>query len=79
MSRWKRPLTAKEVKQIAKNLGFAHRNTEGGHENWVRETPPPFRKMTIDSHVAPFSNTLILYMARQAGVSVRDFYAALTR
>lgn len=79
MSRWRRPLTAKEVKQIAKNLGFVYRNSEGGHENWIRESPAPFRKLTIDSHLAPFAHTLIAYMARQAGVSVRDFYAALEK
>jgi hypothetical protein len=79
VSRWKRPLTAKEVRQIAKNLGFQYRNTEGGHENWVREQPPPFRKMTIDAHLAPFSYILIEYMARQAGVRLREFYDALNR
>jgi hypothetical protein len=79
VSRWKRPLTARDVRQIAKNLGFTYRNTEGGHENWIRETPPPFRKMTIDAHIAPFAHTLISYMARQAGVSVREFYQALDK
>jgi hypothetical protein len=79
MSRWKKPLTAKEVRTIAKNLGFAYRNTEGGHEHWIRREPLPFRKMTIDSHLAPFSQTLIRYMAMQAGVSVREFYGALER
>ncbi len=79
MSRWKRPLTAKEVRLIAKNLGFKHRNTEGGHENWVRESPPPFRKLTIDAHLQPFADTLVMYMARQAGVTVRDFYKALEK
>ena len=78
MSRRKR-LDAREVKTIARNLGFRYRNTEGGHENWVRDAPPPFRKMTIDSHVAPFGPTLVRYMARQAGVSVDEFYAALER
>lgn len=77
MSRWKRPLTAKEAKTIAKNLGFYHRNTEGGHEQWVREEPPPFRKITITPHEQPFRHILVGYMARQAGVSVRVFYEAL--
>lgn len=79
MSRWKVPLTAKEVRRIAKNLGFKHKNTEGGHENWERDQPPPYRKMTIDSHLEPFSHTLIKYMAMQAGVSVKEFYAALNK
>lgn len=78
MSRWKRPLTAKEVRLIAKNLGFALRSTEGGHEQWVRNEPPPFRKLTISGHNEPFVDTIVRYMAQQAGVSVKDFYAALT-
>ena len=77
MSRWKRPLTAREVRKILKNLGFAHRNTEGGHEQWVRPDPPPFRKVTLDAHLQPFADTLVRYMAAQAGVSVRAFYEAL--
>lgn len=79
MSRWRTPLTAKEVRQIAKNLGFTEGETAGGHQHWVREQPPPFRKITIDGHLAPFSHTLINYMARQAGVSVKEFYAALNK
>ena len=79
MSRWKRPLTAKEVRQIAKALGFVKGSTHGGHEHWTRDTPPPFRKLTIDAHIAPFSDYLIKCMASQAGVSIRDFYEALDR
>lgn len=77
MSRWKKPLTAREVRQIAKNLGFRHRETQGGHEQWVRDEPAPFRKMTIAAHLQPFADTLVKYMAMQAGVSVREFYDAL--
>ena len=79
MSRVRRPLTAREVRLIAKNLKFEYRNTEGGHENWVRREPPPFRKLTIDAHVAPFGHTLIRYMASQVGLSVSEFYKALDR
>lgn len=77
MSRWKRPLTAREVRVILKNLGFNHRNTEDGHEQWVRADPAPFRKVTLDAHLQPFANTLVRYMALQAGVNVREFYDAL--
>lgn len=78
MSRWKRPLTAREVRRILANLGFAHRTTEGGHEQWVRTEPAPFRKVTLSAHLQPFTDTLVRYMAAQAGVTVREFYAALT-
>lgn len=77
MSRWKVPLSAREVRRILKNLGFVHRSTAGGHEQWVRESPAPFRKVTLSAHNQPFVDTIVAYMAAQAGVSVRDFYAAL--
>lgn len=77
MSRWKRPLTAREVRRILKNLHFEHRSTEGGHEQWVRAEPAPFRKVTLSAHLQPFVDTLVRYMATQAGVSVRAFYNAL--
>lgn len=77
MSRWKRPLTAREVRRILQRLGFVHRDTVGGHEQWVRDAPSPFRKVTLSAHNAPFADTIVRYMALQAGVSVRDFYRAL--
>lgn len=77
MSRWKRPLTAREVRQILRNLGFEHRGNVGGHEQWVRSTPAPFRKVTLAAHNEPFVGTIVRYMAAQAGESVADFYAAL--
>lgn len=77
MSRWKKPLTTKEVKRILKNLGFVYRNTEGSHENWVKDNP--FRKVTVDPPKAPFSHILISFMASQAGVTVKQFYQALDK
>lgn len=77
MSRWKRPLTAKEVRRILTALGFQHRSTTGGHEQWVRAEPAPFRKVTLSAHTEPFVDTLVRYMANQAGVTVREFYEAL--
>ena len=69
------PLTCKEVKKILKNLGFTFRDQSGtSHENWVKENP--FRKVTVDCPKAPFSPMLIEAMARQAGVSKKQFYAA---
>ena len=79
MSRWKRPLTAREVRQIAKNLGFSYRSTAGGHEQWTREWPVPFRKLTISAHNEPFANMIVRYLANQAGVTVREFYDALDK
>lgn len=79
MSRVKRPLTAREVRQILKNLGFSHRSTEGGHEQWIRDDTVRFRKVTLSAHNEPFVNTIVRYMATQAGVSVSDFYSALDK
>jgi predicted RNA binding protein YcfA (HicA-like mRNA interferase family) len=69
------PLTCKEVKRILKNLGFKPRPKKGtSHEQWVREDPPPFRKVTVDCPKSPFSKILISSMAKQAGVSKKEFY-----
>ena len=78
MSRWKRPLEAREVERILRNLHFEFRNSEGSHDNWVSKTTP-FRKVTVDKPKAPFSHFLIQSMARQAGVTVRQFYDALNK
>lgn len=78
MSRWKRPLDAREVRSILKNLGFEYRSTSGSHEQWIM-AGPPFRKVTLDPPKQPFSHTLISFMASQAGVTVKEFYEALTK
>jgi predicted RNA binding protein YcfA (HicA-like mRNA interferase family) len=70
------PLKCKDVKQILKALGFSYRNTEGSHENWTKDLPR-FRKVTVDCPKAPFSQMLIESMARQAGVSKKEFYARI--
>jgi predicted RNA binding protein YcfA (HicA-like mRNA interferase family) len=76
MSRWKRPLKAAEVRRILKALGFTLKPTKStGHEHWVKDDP--FRKVTMSPHSEPFDDFIVSSMARQAGVSVREFYAAL--
>lgn len=75
--RWRRPLTAREVRKILGNLGFHHRSTEGGHEQWINTDP--FRKVTLSAHNQPFKDRLVDFMAAQAKVSVREFYAALEK
>lgn len=88
MSGRNRPLTCKEVKQILVNLGFALREGKGSgtsHEQWIKDVEGGFLrkacryKVTVDCPKAPFSQDLIGSMARQAGVSKKDFYAALDR
>ena len=77
-----RPLTCKEVKQILKNLGFQPRPVKGtSHEHWVKYDGKGnlLGKVTVDCPKAPFSQDLISFMARQAGISKSDFYDALDK
>lgn len=73
------PLTCEQVKKILKNLGFEPRPRKGtSHEQWVSKKND-FHKVTVDCPKQPFTHTLIGYMARQAGVSKKEFYAALNK
>lgn len=72
------PLTYADVVKILKALGFSKRDHKGtSHEQWVNQDP--FRKVTVDKPKAPFSQTLIASMARQAGVTKSQFYGALKK
>lgn len=73
-----RPLTCDDVKTILKRLGFEPRPRKGtSHEQWVKIEHGAILKVTVDCPKAPFSQDLISYMARQAGISKKQFYAAL--
>ncbi|MCP5019796.1 MAG: type II toxin-antitoxin system HicA family toxin [Ketobacter sp.] len=74
------PLECRDVKKILQNLGFTPRPRKGtSHEQWVRDDDERRYKVTVDCPKAPFSQKLIGYMARQAGVSKREFYAVLNK
>ncbi|WP_018913038.1 type II toxin-antitoxin system HicA family toxin [Thiomonas sp. FB-6] len=73
------PLTCREVKEILRALGFSFREQSGSHEQWVKCDATGFLKVTVDCPKAPFSQDLISFMARQAGVNKKQFYAALGR
>jgi predicted RNA binding protein YcfA (HicA-like mRNA interferase family) len=73
------PLECKDVKKILTNLGFSFREQKGSHEQWVKKTESGFWKVTVDCPKAPFSQMLIESMARQAGVSKKEFYAQLRK
>jgi predicted RNA binding protein YcfA (HicA-like mRNA interferase family) len=77
MGRRHRPLTCDEVKQILRKLGFEPRDQKGSHEQWVKREENRFWKVTVDCPKAPFTQDLITWMARQAGVTKKQFYAAL--
>ncbi len=75
-----KPLTCKEVKLILRNLGFEPRPQKGtSHEQWVKTTGDTFHKVTVDCPKSPFSQILIGSMARQAGVSKKEFYKQLAK
>lgn len=61
-----------EVTRGLGKLGFTKRkNKSTAHEQWVCEDP--FRKVTVDKHLAPFSVQLVKSMAKQAGVGTKEF------
>jgi len=74
------PLTCAQVKAILKILGFEPRPQRGtSHEHWVKRDNGQFFKVTVDCPKSPFSHDLIRSMARQAGINVNLFYAALKK
>lgn len=71
------PLSYKDVIRILEAMNFTQRpNKATAHEQWVN-AGPPFRKVTVDKPKAPFGQDLIASMANQAGVTKKQFYAAL--
>jgi predicted RNA binding protein YcfA (HicA-like mRNA interferase family) len=72
------PLTCKQVKRALKKLGFTLRSQEGSHEQWIgKDLQGKFAKVTVDCPKAPFSDDLTKWMAKQAGRTVAQLYAAL--
>lgn len=74
------PLSAKEVVKALLMLGFVYRKPTGGgssHDHYVGEFRGKFRKVTVDEPKAPFSHDLIRSMAKQAGLSKAELYAAV--
>ena len=71
------PLECKDVKRILKSLGFEARPQNGtSHEQWCRKDNRGFFKVTVDCPKAPFSPGLIKSMAKQAGLTKKEFYSA---
>lgn len=74
------PLTADEVVKALVMLGFVYRKPSGGgssHDHYVGTFRGKFRKVTVDKPKAPFSHDLIKSMAKQAGLSKAELYAAV--
>jgi predicted RNA binding protein YcfA (HicA-like mRNA interferase family) len=71
------PLNCKDVKKILANLGFQFVHQRGSHEKWQKKSATSCWTVIVDCPNAPFTQTLISSMASQAGVTKKQFYAAL--
>ena len=71
------PPTCKQVKSMLLRLGFVATAGKGSHENYRHEFfKGSFRKVTVDCPKAPFSDVLVSSMARQAGLTRKQFLQA---
>jgi hypothetical protein len=78
MSENRPPLTCARVKQILTTLGFTPRaRKETGHEQWVKTESGYRLKVTLDCPKSTFNTAVIASIANQAGVTQKEFYAAL--
>lgn len=69
------PLDCKQVKAALKALGFEPRPRTGtSHEKWVKTTSAGRWVVTVDCPKQPFGPDLVSSMAKQAGVSKKEFY-----
>lgn len=74
------PLKSADVERGLKAMGFKKRAQKGtAHVHWTKTIGKKLFKVTVDSHLAPFSQDLIKSMARQAGISTNQFYEACSK
>ena len=73
------PLTDRQVVTALLFLGFEFRKASSGtsHDSYVGKFRGQFRKVTVDCPKAPFGQDLICSMARQAGLTKKELYAAV--
>lgn len=72
------PLTYRDVIKILLALGFSMKPRTGtSHEKWEKTVYGKCYVVTVDKHEQPFDSFLVSSMAKQAGVSKKEFYAAL--
>lgn len=70
------PLTDEEVIRALLLLGFEFKETKGGHHQYAGYGRGRYCKITVDKHLAPFSQDLITSMARQANLTKKELYQA---
>ena len=72
------PLTCARVKQILMTLGFTQRTRkENSYEQWVKTESGYRFKVFLDCPESTFNPAVIASLANQAGVTEKEFYAAL--
>ncbi|RLA46013.1 MAG: type II toxin-antitoxin system HicA family toxin [Gammaproteobacteria bacterium] len=74
----KAPLVHSDVIRGLKALGFVSRPKKStSHQQWARSEKIKGKavllKVTVDEHNSPYSNDLVKSMARQAGLSEKQF------
>lgn len=68
-------LSSKDVERGLKAAGFEQKpQTATSHVKWIKQTENSKLVVTVDAHLEPFSHILIQSMAKQAGMSIRQFY-----
>lgn len=75
------PLTCKQVKSALAALGFEKRKPTSGtsHEKWVKTEGDRRWIVIVDCPKQPFGPDLIKSMAKQAGLSAREFHKECAR
>lgn len=73
------PLTDRQVVAALLLLGFQFRKATSGtsHDSYIGTFRGKFRKVTVDCPKSPFGQDLISSMARQAGLTKKELYAAV--
>lgn len=67
------PPTCKQLKNALTKAGFCKENQVGSHEKWAKTDSKGKRwVVTVDCPKSPFSNTLLVSMANQAGLSKKE-------
>jgi len=76
-----RPVTDREFKAVLRALGFSPRPQQSGssHEQWTKNSGGEYRRVTVDSHHAPYHRQLLKMMLTQAGLSKAEFFRLLDR
>ena len=72
------PLEYRDIRTILTRLGFIKQPRKAtSHEQWINNVEGRLYKVTVSRHRGAYGHELIASMAKQAGVSKRQFYAAL--